>query len=224
MLGGSSPEESSTRQTSVSASSTTNGPSGSGFSAPKGESSVTSAPDAVAPPPLSAFKKKRRQSHRKRVLEKRLGGPSQSRRTRYWNEFDDGSEGSGNEAYTIFVDPNASYGFPGAATMSKLVNSLISNINAAEQKVASWIKPSHEPKVREHEALLNGERSPASTILTLRTKNHLPDTSDPPLDAITPRSLPFPKRLRSVPARRSFSAPALYPTLPPSFYSSSPLS
>ncbi len=156
-----SPEQSNTRHTSVSATSTTNGPSGSVFSAVHGESSVTSAPDLIEPPPLGAFKKKRRQSHRKPILEKTLREPSKTKQQRYWNEFDDGSEGSENEAYTIFVNPDASYSFPGAATASRLFRSLGAAINKAEEKVASWLQSSPKSKNRENEPLINGDHSPS---------------------------------------------------------------
>lgn len=149
------PEESSTRHTSVSASSTTRGLSSSGLSAQRGESSATSAPDAITPPPLDAFKKKRRRSHRKEMARRRLEEASRSKQQRYWNEFDDGSEGSENEGYTIFVDPNASYTFPGADAFSKLYTSLSSSIKASKKRVSSWLTNSTDGPPEERQPLIN---------------------------------------------------------------------
>lgn len=160
--GRSSPEESSTRHTSVSASSTKNGVSSSDFSILRGESSATSAPKISATPPLDASKKKRRWSNRKQMLQKRLQGSAQPRHERYWNEFDDGSEGSQDEAYTIFVDPNASYSIPGAAAMYKLFGSLSSSVKASEEKMLNWLRPSQDTSSGEQRPLIDGEHSPST--------------------------------------------------------------
>lgn len=162
-----SPKESSTRHSSVSASSTQNGPSGSGFSAQRGESSATSAPDALTSSPRDALMEKRRRYHRKSMLQKRLQQAFLSEQQRYWNEFDDGSEGSENEAYTIFVDPNASYRFPGADAFNKFYTSLTSNIKASKDKVSSWLTNSPTGATKERERLIkdingvNGVHSPS---------------------------------------------------------------
>lgn len=156
-----SPEQSITRHTSISATSTSNGPSGSGFSGLQGESSATSVPDVVESPPSSTFKKKRIQSHRRQRLEQCLSDRYRSTRQHYWNEFDNGSEGSNDEAYTIFVDPNASVNFPGVAIVSKLFTALASKISAAEQKVTYWLRSSKETNDRESESLINGGLSPS---------------------------------------------------------------
>lgn len=161
--GPSGPEESSTRHTSVSASSTRNGVSSSGFSALRGESSATSAPDTLATPALSAYKKKRRRrSNRKQMLQRPQQGPAQARPERYWNEFDDGSEGSQDEVYTVFVDPNASYGIPGAAAVSKLFESLSSSIKVAEEKTLHWLKSFQETRHGEQRPLIHGQCSPSA--------------------------------------------------------------
>ena len=126
----------------------------------QGESSATSAPDMTeALPYRSPKKKKRRQSHRRRILNKSFREPPPTEQQRYWNEFDDGSEGSENEAYTIFVDPNASSSLPGAAVISSMLNSIRSAIAAAEHKVNSWLRPSRDQKTNEHGPLLNGDDS-----------------------------------------------------------------
>ena len=157
-----SPEESSTRRTSVSASSTKNGVSSSGLSALRGESSATSAPGILSTPPLEASKKKRRRSNRKKMLQKRLQYPAQPRYERYWNEFDDGSEDSQDEAYTIFVDPNASYSIPGAAEFFRLFGSLSSSIKASEEAILKWLRQSQKTMHAEQRPLIDGERSPST--------------------------------------------------------------
>ena len=162
--GRSIPEESSTRHTSISASSTRNGVSSSGFSALHGDSSATSAPDALVTPPVDVFKKKkkRRRSNRKQVLQKQLRESGQARYQRYWNEFDDGSEGSQDEAYTIFVDPNASHGIPGVAAVSRLFNSLSSRVKVAEEKMLYWLRSSPKARHGEQRPLMHGECSPST--------------------------------------------------------------
>lgn len=136
--------------------------SSSGFSALRAESSATSTPKDFATPPLDAYKKKkRRRSNRKQMLQKRMHEPAQPRYNRYWNEFDDGSEGSQDEAYTIFVDPNASYSIPGATAMYKFFGSLSSSIKASEEKVANWLRPSQKTRHGEQRPLIDGECSPS---------------------------------------------------------------
>ena len=71
---------------------------------------------------------------------------------RYWNEFDDGDEGSENEAYTIFVDPNATSAFPGAATLTKAINRLATNVRASSRKVQSWLGSSVSPPITPDES------------------------------------------------------------------------
>ena len=161
--GRSSPGESSTRHTSVSASSTKNGVSSSGLSALRGESSATSAPDILATSPLDASKKKkRRRLNRKQALQSRLQEPAQPRYERYWNEFDDGSEGSQDEAYTIYVDPNASSNIPGAAAVSRLFESLSSSIKASKETIPRWFRSSPKTRQGEQRPLVDGECSPST--------------------------------------------------------------
>ena len=161
--GRSSPEESSTRHTSISASSTTNGVTSSGFSALRGESSATSAPDTSVTSPRDAVKeKKRRRSNRKQMHRKQLQETAQRRSERYWNEFDDGSEGSQDEAYTILVDPHASYGIPGAAIASRLFGSLSSSVKATEEKVRHWLSSSQKTRHGEQRPLVDHECSPCT--------------------------------------------------------------
>lgn len=156
-----SPEGSSTQPTSVSASSTRNGLSSSGFSAPRGESSATSAPDILATSGFDASKKKKkRRSSRKQALQKQLQEPAHPRYERYWNEFDDGSEGSQDEAYTIYVNPDASYSMPAAAAVSRLFESLSSSIKASEKTILQWFRSSQTTRHGEQRRLFDGESSP----------------------------------------------------------------
>ena len=137
--------------------------SSSGFSALRGESSATSPQETLATPPLDALKKKkRRRSNRKQMLQKQLREPGQARYERYWNEFDDGSEGSQDEVYTIFVDPDASYSIPGVAAVSRLVGSLSSTIKAVEEKALYWLRPSRKTRHGEQRPLIRGECSPST--------------------------------------------------------------
>ena len=158
--GQASPEVTSTQHSSVSAPSTQNEQSSSGFSQLRGESSATSAPDVVLSLVPDPSKKKRRRSHRKAILQKRLSRPSLPRPQRYWNEFDDGSEGSENEAYTIYVDPNASNSFPGTAMVFGFVTWLASHMRASEAKVASWLKHRPPSAPNERQPLTNDLASP----------------------------------------------------------------
>ena len=93
------------------------------------------------------------------MLEKGLTKPARNQQQRYWNEFDDGSEESESEAYTIFVDPHASYKFPGLTTTSRIFISLGMKIKTEGQKVASWLHSPHERKINERAPLINGDSS-----------------------------------------------------------------
>lgn len=86
--------------------------------------------------------------------------PAHPRYERYWNEFDDGSEGSQDEAYTIYVDPDASYSMPTAAAVSKLFESLSSSIKASEKTILHWLRSSQTTRHGEQRPLFEGECSP----------------------------------------------------------------
>lgn len=101
------------RQNSTSTTST-DGPADSGFSV-RIESSETSTPDS-AQPPEPVFPKKKRKLRRE-SLRRKIHDPSKGKNIRYWNEFDDG-ESVDDNAYSIYIDPNAS-AFPGAAAVSR---------------------------------------------------------------------------------------------------------
>lgn len=95
------------------------------------------------------------------MLQNRLQDQAQPRYERYWNEFDDGSEGSQDEAYTIFIDPNASYSIPGVATIHRLFRSLSSGIKASEEAVLRWITLSQKAVHDEQRPLVDDQSSPS---------------------------------------------------------------
>ena len=156
-----SSEQASTAHTSLSAPSTGDIPSSSGFSAVHGESSATSAPEAsgvLEASPLSPCKKKRKVPKRQAPIRKGSQDRRQPAHRRYWNEFDDGSEGEQHEAYTIYIDPNASSTFPGAAMVSKLWEGIGLKSKAPRQKITGWFRTSAAIDT-ENEPLTNSVRS-----------------------------------------------------------------
>ncbi|KAF1960179.1 hypothetical protein CC80DRAFT_513822 [Byssothecium circinans] len=91
-------------QASISATSPTDG-----FSTPytpRGETSATSAPDFVDPPPLQAFRKKR-----KPYADYPPPIQAETEVQGYWNEYD--NPASEDEGYYIYIDPSESNDYPG---------------------------------------------------------------------------------------------------------------
>ena len=110
------------------------------FSAHLAESSATSAPEISESPPMNALKRKRITYQRaEHPLRGQVGEPPIAHHQRYWNEFDDEDEGSDNEAYTIFVDPNAASIFPGSAALNKAIERMTINIKFSTKKIRSWL-------------------------------------------------------------------------------------
>lgn len=110
------------------------------FSAHLAESSATSAPEISESPPINALKRKRITYQRtEHPLRGQIGEPTIAHHQRYWNEFDDGEEGSDNEAYTIFVDPNAASIFPGSVALNKAIERMTINIKFSTKKIRSWL-------------------------------------------------------------------------------------
>ena len=160
-----SPRPNSTSTTS------TDGPTDSGFSV-RLESSETSAPDTLDLP-----RKKRKL--RRESLRRKIQDPTQRKSIRYWNEFDDG-ESPDDNAYTIYVDPNASI-FPYAATLSRFAE-------AAATKIQSLLRREESPAADlERQPLLDDRASATSdedsdledgpTLSPYRTHPHLPTAS-----------------------------------------------
>ncbi|PSN63869.1 hypothetical protein BS50DRAFT_499556 [Corynespora cassiicola Philippines] len=94
-------------QESASATSLTDGQT-TPYTSKNGESSATSAPECVEPPPLHAFRKKSRRSSSHRPPPQPQAPPETPR---YWNEYDNPE--SEDEGYYIYIDPNATIDFPG---------------------------------------------------------------------------------------------------------------
>ncbi|KAH7389414.1 hypothetical protein DE146DRAFT_664060 [Phaeosphaeria sp. MPI-PUGE-AT-0046c] len=76
-----------------------------------GESSMTSAPEFVDPPPLQAFRKKRRKAYSE-YPSPILSTDQEPEAPRYWNEYDN-PEDEDTGGYYIYVDPDAPVKFPG---------------------------------------------------------------------------------------------------------------
>lgn len=74
--------------------------------------------DQLQTPPLSSFKKKRTRSYA-------------AAKPKYWNEFDNPSDSDGEDAYVLFIDPNAESAF--TKTWHKLQN-LFSRKSGSEEQ------------------------------------------------------------------------------------------
>ncbi|KAF9637940.1 SPX domain-containing protein [Lasiodiplodia theobromae] len=109
-------ETGSSRQTSVSNSSVTDGQT-SRYTTLHGESSATSM-NEIEPSPPGASKKQRRSNLR----DFTMGDQQESRPSvqGYWNEYDNPEDGEEEDAYVIYVDPFESPKLPGQETLSKL--------------------------------------------------------------------------------------------------------
>ena len=99
-----SPPQTSTSTTSLTGTDGQTSP----FTARNEESSATSAPEFVDPPPLQAFRKKR-----KPYAEYPPPIQAEPETQRYWNEYDNPE--SEDEGYYIYLDPNESGTYPGQA-------------------------------------------------------------------------------------------------------------
>ncbi|KAJ9658139.1 hypothetical protein H2201_007920 [Coniosporium apollinis] len=85
-------------------------------------SPATSLPDLLeAAPLLSASKKKRKTTFEPHVLAKDLSDSAvEPSAPRYWSEYDHPEDGSGDDAYVLYIDPNARPKFPGQDSLSRL--------------------------------------------------------------------------------------------------------
>lgn len=82
----------------------TDGQSSSPLASRGGDTSATSAPEFIEPPPLRAFRKKKKlQPEYPPLIEDEAP-------QRYWNEYDNPSE---DEGYYIYLDPAAPVAYPG---------------------------------------------------------------------------------------------------------------
>ena len=156
--GSDSPEES---VPPTSATSSSGGPNESVFSSTAGPSSATSvmdsAPNTTGPnSPDStrlAFHEQKPAIPKKHV---RLPPPAQPETaTRYWNEFDDGSEFGDDTSYAIYVNPEEPSNFPGTETISHAILATYEVMNTVRRHIVSWFPSSSRgSREREREPLL----------------------------------------------------------------------
>ena len=138
---------------SNSATSATDEPSSSGFSANAPlDSPATSTGEQLEAPHL--LMKKKRRVRKEHPLTRQISSP-EAPPQRYWNEFDDGDEARQDEAYTIFVDPNAQSTFPGVASVSKLIKAVSNTAVQTSEKVTAWLRPSSNSRFTEQQPLIN---------------------------------------------------------------------
>lgn len=83
-------------------------------------SPATSLPDLPATASLSAFKKRRKATFEPDVLAKDLDGAAAAPAPRYWSEYDHPEDGSDDDTYVLYIDPNARSKFPGQDSLSRL--------------------------------------------------------------------------------------------------------
>ncbi|KAI9709168.1 MAG: hypothetical protein M1812_007753 [Candelaria pacifica] len=140
-----SPESANTETESISASSTTESPASSNATTPVVDSSVTSVPDMLQSPPISAFRKKRK-------LQKEVEERPRQYQQRYWNEFDDGSDASDDDGYILYVDPDSKSTFPGAAAISRFASLVVRRTKGSSDKVKAWLHT--QPKDDERRSLM----------------------------------------------------------------------
>ena len=149
----------SSKATSISAPST-DSPTSAGLLSHALQSSATSAPNsAVESPVTSPMESKKR---RKKLPALDISRNHQHSTPRYWNEFDDGSEVGDDDVYTIFVDPNAPSGFPGAETASKVAIAVRNAATASTRKLGLWLWPAPKEADPSEEPLLFGQTSHSS--------------------------------------------------------------
>ncbi|MDI1487312.1 MAG: hypothetical protein OHK93_006581 [Ramalina farinacea] len=139
-----SPEQANTRHTSTSAPSTRYDLSGSGIDGNRAESLMTSAPETLEALGISSkprSQKKSRPLKRKASAAKKLPNQKRSSQTRYWNEFDDGSEGEQHDGYAIYVNPDPPPLLPGTAFFSACSNHIAAGYRRSAEKIHGWFGP-----------------------------------------------------------------------------------
>ena len=139
-----SPEQANTRHTSTSAPSTRYDLSGSGIDGNRAESTMTSAPETLEALEISSkprSQKKSKPSKRRASAAKKPHNQKRSSQTRYWNEFDDGSEGEQHDSYAIYVNPDPPSLLPGAAFFSAGSNHVAAGYRRSAEKIHGWFGP-----------------------------------------------------------------------------------
>jgi hypothetical protein len=91
------------------------------------------------------------------------------RRSGYWNEYDNPSDGEGdNQPYTIYVDPaEERFDYPGQKTFEHLAHFLAQKTSPGVQKIREWVGMPRG--TTETEPLLGGRRGRDSGYHTSRT-------------------------------------------------------
>lgn len=166
-----SPRPNSTSTTS------TDGPTDSGFSV-RLESSGTSAPD-IAQQQEPVLPQKKRELRRV-SLRRKIQDPLQRQNIRYWNEFDDG-ESPDDNAYTIYVNPNASI-FPGAATISRFAEATITRFKSLLRRDKPPAADLERQPLLDHSTTRSSsdedsDLEDGSTLSPYRAHPHLPTAS-----------------------------------------------
>lgn len=85
-------------------------------------SSAAPTLDQLQPPPSRAFtKNKRKRGYEPYPLPNPVDAAKVVQDQRYWNEYDNPEDLSDDEAYVIFIDPSATWKFPGQATVENAI-------------------------------------------------------------------------------------------------------
>lgn len=158
------------------------------------QSSATSVDNMVpdSPKPTSSSSRKIK-PQRRRPSARKPREPVQ----RYWNEFDDGSDGEDRDVYTIYVDPNASFEFPGTEIFSKVTQAVAKAVKTGAHQVLHWF--SQDKDTRE-----DGSREPLLGRRTSETSNDGEDSSDSEENLVSVTSPP--SRRKAVSKRRTLSS------------------
>ncbi|KAK8114168.1 hypothetical protein PG999_006237 [Apiospora kogelbergensis] len=110
----------------------------------------------------------RRTSRMSSPVRQQSSAPSQTStapETRYWNEYDNGSE-AGDEEYTLYINPDDSGSFPGLGSMKGM-------FNGSARKIRGWL--GHTDKDGERQSLLNAHHNTPGDYFSFRNSAHNTD-------------------------------------------------
>jgi len=169
----------------ISATSSDGGPSDSVFSTTQAQSSATSvmdsranvtvpdSPDSLDSPDSTRLGFGEQKPLRQKKNVRLLSPAKPPVVSRYWNEFDDGSDFGEDSSYAIYVNPDEPSNFPGTEIISKAFSVLYEGASNSKRYVLSWLpSPVRQSKQREREPLLANQRA----------AQDLEDSSDPDAD------------------------------------------
>ena len=135
----------------------------------------------------------------------RISSDQQPPPQRYWNEFDDGDEGTAEEGYAIYVDPDASV-FPGAETVSKAFSAMYESCSKGKNQVLSWL-----PMKEERSGKSTSERTPLLFGQGgSQPSEGDPESSDTDSEIPVPMPFKFPKHKRTISHASQRSASGMY--------------